>query len=286
MILTNLVGTLEISNDETLDSQKIPIVSEVVLKRKSINGNDIKYKINKSVLGIGFLNGNFKSVAFFDGVITYLESVNRKKIPNTFKVAFNTDRYFSIFVGKEICENKYVSVKLIENMNHNVFEVKSVWINNTKVTDTPTFLYFGMRKHNKTYLSSVYFRIFLKILKKELRNRKEIGEFYFGYDLFFRLNKRRVQIEVSENIISEVNITFKLNNTQMVFPLKNFLPYLGVKIRSASYGRFCENRNKNSELSFNTLVKCFDFYIDEDKNTIGFKRNQFAKEKCSVEYNK
>ena len=59
IILTNLVDTLDLSNDKTYDSQKIPIVSEIILHKQSIKGQDIKYA-DRSFLGIGFLNGNFK----------------------------------------------------------------------------------------------------------------------------------------------------------------------------------------------------------------------------------
>ena len=161
----------------------------------------------------------------FDGVITYLESVHKKKIPHTVNLVFNGEGNFSIFIGKEICENKYVSVKLIESMNLNVLEVKSIWINKTKVTETTTFLYFDMSNYKDIDLSPVYFSDFLDILEKELKNNEGGGKVRFDYDKLSTSGKKSVKIEVSENVISEVNITFKLNNAEMVFPLKAFFPY-------------------------------------------------------------
>ena len=277
---------LDLSNDETLDSQKIPIVSEIILHKRSIVGNDIKYRI-RTVFGINFFNANFKSSAFFDGVITYLESVHKKKIPHTVNLVFKTRPRFSIFVGKEICENKYVSVKLIENMNLNVLEVKSIWINKTKVTETTTFLYFDMSNYEYIDLSSVYFSDFLDILKKELKNNKGGGKVRFDYAKLSTSRKKSVKIEISKNIISEVNITFKLNNAEMVFPLRALFLYKYQNEKEKKYiGYFFENENEHSEFCFYILSRCFNFYIDGDKNTIGFEKSQSAKYKCSVEYNK
>ena len=221
----------------------------------------------------------------FDGVITYLESVHKKKIPHTVNLVFNGEGNFSIFIGKEICENKYVSVKLIENMNLNVLEVKSIWINKTKVTETTTFLYFDMSNYEYIDLSSVYFSDFLDILKKELKNNKGGGKVRFDYAKLSTSRKKSVKIEISKNIISEVNITFKLNNAEMVFPLRALFPYTN-RIRKTYTGYFFENKNKHSEFCIYILSKCFNFYIDGDKNTIGFEKSQSAKYKCSVEYNK
>ena len=278
-ILTNVVGILYLI-DENSGSQKFPIISEIVLQNKWLDDKNTYRENVLPVLSIGFLNSNFKSNTLFDGVLTHLERAHNKKIPQTFSVFFERKK-FSIFVGKEICENEYVSVKLIERMNYNVLEVKSIYINESKVTETPTFLYFGIRKNTQTYLSSVYFDNFINVLKKEMDDLKRIGG-RGTYTVENRFSgKKEVKITASKYISSSyTHIIFNLNNARMIFPLKSLLPrYLG-KMESHQ-GFFFESKRDYSEFCFHAIGKCFDFYIDGDKNTIGFKEAPDSNETCS-----
>ena len=92
----SLVGRLEISvNNETSKSNSISIISEVVFRDEKENTS---YEFF-SILGVGFPNGNFRSNAFFDGVLKQIEAVDKKKAPEVFGIDFNGNK-FSAFVGK------------------------------------------------------------------------------------------------------------------------------------------------------------------------------------------
>ena len=139
---TNFVGTIFVLSNATPELQSFPVVSEVITKDKDNAYDHYLLGENTAVLGVGFLDREFESNSFFNGLTKHLKTVYNKEVPQIFSMNFDKDK-FSAFVGKEINENEYVSVELAKNKDFNVFEVKSIFVNKEKINNSHTYLFFN-----------------------------------------------------------------------------------------------------------------------------------------------
>ena len=191
-------------------------------------------------------------------------------MPNVLNIVFE-NKEFSVFIGKEVDENSYVSIDLITNYNY--FEVNEVLVEQKK-TNSQKELFLIVTGSNVTFLSDTYFSNFITTLKNIS---------HYGKSITFRETNSLIKeyiIEASSDFASKIMITLTLDKIKIVLPLISFLP---IGSDQKKFGIFLVINNTDfSILSFYTIKSCFDFFMNGDKNTIGFKLTRFAHKLCSI----
>ena len=272
-----LIGLLHFVDNKASEQHSFPVVLQKIL---SFNGSYRSIVLNNeslSALGVGFMNGNFRSNGFFDGVLTHLDTVHKKKVPRVFSMVFHGNG-FSAFIGKEVDESSFVSVKLPKNKFYNVFEVRSLFVNETKVNKAKTFFFFDTGS-TAICLSPVYFDAFMEALKKgvpsERRTELKFEEESLGSD-------KKVVVTATKDVVENVTVVLELENAKMVLPLASLIYIKDGENRKGTF--YSSRKTWYSFFNFKAVRTCFDFFMDGDKNIIGFKKTESANKQCFVGY--
>ena len=264
---TNLVLKINMFDTRRSNKESFEVISELIV---TVDNADNSYLIEKgfSVLGIGYLYNGFDYNYFLDSLFKYIENTHKKEIPKVLSMVFEGRKFFVSF-GKKIDVNSYFSIEILED--NDSFEVDNIFIGKKKINKEkqPFFVTTG---YNINILASNFFDDFIKTLK--LEKQVTVQELKLNSFEGFR-------VEISDNIFLDTMITLELGNIKMIIPLRSFLPFHSNGKR---WGNFVIESDQYSHITYYTIQSCFDFFMNGDNNTIGFKLTSVAEKMCSLEY--